>query len=78
MNWLSLALALLKLANLFLSWQQSKKDFDAGVDSEVAKAATETLKLTTAGKKLMERLDAMSEDQLSDLERRLERPSNTG
>lgn len=61
MSWLSLAIALLKLANAIFTWYQQNALIAEGYDKAIADEALKTLKLTSAGKKIMERVDAMDE-----------------
>jgi hypothetical protein len=58
MNWLSLVLALLKLANLAMSQIRSVQDHQAGVDEEVARASAEILRKTQFGKQALEEFTA--------------------
>lgn len=73
MSWVSLALALVKLANLLLDRAGDAARFKAGEDAELARASQAVLRRTEAGKKLMERLDALGDRELDDLLRDLGR-----
>lgn len=54
MDWLSLALAFLKLANLVMGQVRSAEDRKAGRDEEIARQAIAILGMTNAGKKYLE------------------------
>jgi hypothetical protein len=73
-DWVSLGLALLKAASAFLNWIQSRQQFKAGEDSEIAKTALAILDKTQAGKRIMEKINAMSDGELDSLVDDLGRP----
>lgn len=54
MDWLSLVLAFLKLANLIMGKIRSDQDRQAGRDEEVAREALAILRMTNYGKKALE------------------------
>lgn len=70
MDWAALALLLLKAANWFLDRDQNQRD--AGVDAEVARAATAVAAKTRFAKQAMEEISALPSDKVDDLLRRLE------
>jgi len=59
-SWIEIALALLKFANLILGEVHDEKQFKAGADAEIARMAQIILAKTAAGKKIMERVNALS------------------
>lgn len=60
-TWPQIALALLQLANIILGEEHDRRQFGAGVDSQIAKEALAIAKKTAAGKAIMERVNALSE-----------------
>lgn len=66
-DWVKLALLFLQAANGIIAWARDSRSFQAGQDAQVAKAALGVLALTDAGKKIMERIDAMDDSQLGGL-----------
>lgn len=73
MSYVELGILLLRLVSSFLDWVKGRQQFSAGQDAEIAKAALATLRLTDAGKKLTEKIDAMAADELGGLLGDLER-----
>ena len=73
-TWAEIVLLILKIADAILGQVKDQKQFKAGVDSAVAKAAESILRKTAAGKAMMEKVDAMSSEEvdagLRDLEPR--------
>lgn len=67
MSYVQLALLGLQIVKWFLQRAHDNKQFQAGQDAEIAKATTEILRKTDAGKKLMEKIDALSDGELDDL-----------
>jgi hypothetical protein len=59
-TWPEIVLLLLKLANAIMGAVNDQKSFQAGTDAEIAKTSASILKKTAAGKKIMEKIDAMS------------------
>lgn len=76
MDWASIGLALLKLVLGIMRMIENKQQFKAGQDSEIAKTAVAILQKTEAGKKLMEKINAMDDDDLGDLIDALGRPDS--
>lgn len=64
MSWVEIGLACLKLALALLDWAKGKQQFNAGQDAEIAKNALAILDKTEAGKRIMEKLRAMSDSDL--------------
>lgn len=58
---ISLVVALLKFANFIMDTVQRERLMKAGADAEIAKVSAAILRKTQAGKKIMEKVDAMSE-----------------
>lgn len=73
-TWPEIVLLILKIANGILGEVKDQKQFQAGVDAEIAKQSTELLRKTQAGKEIWEKINAMSEAEvdsgLRDLESR--------
>lgn len=67
MDWLSLALGFVRLANYFLGLAHDRQQFNAGYDKAVAETAMQTLRMTQAGKEIMAKLDGMTEKELDDV-----------
>lgn len=64
LKWVSLALALLKFVNGIISWAREREMITDAYDKAFADVAQAILRKTDAGKKIMERVDAMSADQV--------------
>jgi hypothetical protein len=60
-TWIELALTLLKVANAILGAINREKWMQAGRDEEIARVSQNILAKTTAGKKIMERINALSD-----------------
>lgn len=72
MSWLSLGLALLKLANLILGLVKDQQLMDAGVDRQIAETSAAILKRTQAGKEVVAKVTAMTEAQVDEALKELE------
>lgn len=74
MSWLSLILTILKVVNAFMDWANREKLMQAGYDKAIAEASAAILKKTAAGRAMMEKVNAMSPEEvdagLRDLEPR--------
>lgn len=64
MSWLEIALALLKLANMIVSWVREKQQMDAGHDRAIAEASASILSKTQAAKEIMAKISGMTEAQV--------------
>ncbi len=64
MTWVSLALALLKFVNTIMMWARERELIDKGYDQAIAEVTQSILIKTDAGKKVMERVNAMSPDEV--------------
>jgi len=64
MSWLSLALALLKLVNSIMTWARERELVSEGYDKAIAEQSAEILKKTSAGKAILERVNALSDDDV--------------
>lgn len=62
--WGSVILLALKIINHIMGAVNREKWMQAGADEEIAKAALAVLQKTEAGKKIMERVNAMSEQDV--------------
>lgn len=60
-TWPEIVLLVLKIANAIMGEYQNQKSFQAGTDAEIAKISAAILRKTQAGKKIMEKVDAMSD-----------------
>ena len=63
-TYLSIALALLKLVYGFMTWARQRELITEGYDKAIAETAHSILLKTDAGKKIMERVNAMSDDEV--------------
>jgi len=59
-----IVLLVLKIANAIMGQVKDQKQFQAGVDSEIAKVSTAILGKTKAGKEIMEKINAMSPEEV--------------
>lgn len=64
MTWVSLILAVLKVVNGLMDYVNREKLMKAGADAEIAKVSAAILQKTEAGKKIWEKVDAMSEAEV--------------
>jgi hypothetical protein len=67
MDWLSLALAFVKLAGTLASWARERGQLQAGADAALGKAALGVLEQTQWGKEIAEKIHAMDKAALDDL-----------
>ena len=72
MSWFKIVLYALKIAGAIAGYLKDKQLLQAGEDATLGRAAVEVLKVTEYGRKLMAKVDAMNDEELSDLEKRLE------
>lgn len=63
-SWLSLALALLKLVNGIMTWARERELISQGYDQAIAEVSQSILIKTTAGKAIMEKVNAMSVEEV--------------
>lgn len=68
MDFIGLALAVLKLVNFIMGFVNREQLMEAGRQEEIAKVALAIAKKTAAGKAIMEKVNAMSE---ADVDREL-------
>lgn len=64
MTWLSLALTLLKIASTIITWARERELISQGYDQAIAEQAEAILKKTEAGKAILERVNALSDDDV--------------
>jgi hypothetical protein len=64
MTWVSLALALLKFVNAIMTWARERELISEGYDRAIAEQAASILKKTEAGKAILERVNALSDDDV--------------
>ena len=67
-----LALALLKFINNLMNYVDREQMLKVGADAEIAKTSAAILSKTEAGKKIMEKVNAMSDEDVDDGLRGLE------
>lgn len=67
LTWASLALQLLKVGRLLLQVAHDKKQFNAGAEHASLEHAKDVLAMSEAGRKILERINALSDDRLDDL-----------
>lgn len=72
MTWLSLALALLKFVNNIMTWARQRELISQGYDQAIAEITQQILVKTTAGKAIMEKVNAMSDEEVDAALRGLE------
>lgn len=59
-----IVLLVLKIANAIMTEVGDQRQFKAGTDAEIAKTSAAILAKTQAGKAIMEKIDAMSDDDV--------------
>lgn len=64
MAWASLALALLKIVHLIMTWANERGLIAQGYDTAIAEVTQSILVKTTEGKKIMERVNALSDEDV--------------
>jgi hypothetical protein len=74
-SWLQLALTLLKLGNNIILWFQQRQLIAAGYDQAIAEQGQRTLAMTTRGKALLEKINALDEKDVDAELRGLEPPA---
>lgn len=57
----------LRLVLAFFNWAQDRQQFKAGQDAEIARTALAILDKTEAGKRIMEKINAMPDGELDAL-----------
>lgn len=63
-TWPEIILLFLKLANAIMGEVGNQRQFRAGADAEIAKISAAILRKTAAGKAMMEKVDALSADDV--------------
>jgi hypothetical protein len=69
-----IVLLVLKIANAIMGEVKDRRQFQAGTDAEIAKVSTAILAKTQAGKAIMEKINAMSDEEVDAGLRDLEPP----
>ena len=64
MTWVSLALALLKFVNGVMTWARERELISEGYDKAIAEVSQSIFEKTTAGKAIMEKVNAMSDEEV--------------
>lgn len=67
MSYVQLALLGLQIVQALLKWANDKKQFAAGEEHQIAEQAKAVLGMTAEGKRLLEKINALSDDGLDDL-----------
>lgn len=75
-TWISLALTLLKVVNNIMTWARERELISEGYDQAIGEVTQQILVKTTAGKLLMEKVNAMSESEVDAGLRGLEPPAH--
>lgn len=75
-TWISLALTLLKVVNNIMTWARERELISEGYDQAIGEVTQQILVKTTAGKLLMEKVNAMSESEVDVGLRGLEPPAH--
>ena len=70
-SWPSLALALLKLVNTYLTWARERELISIGQDREIARETSEILSKSQFAKETMTAITGLSEAQTDDLLKQL-------
>ena len=73
-TWAEIALLVLKIADAIMTSVGNQKQFQSGVDSEIAKVSQSILAKTAAGKAIMEKVNALSDSDVDAGLRGLEPP----
>lgn len=63
-TWIGLALQLLKLVNSIMTYARQREFITQGYDQAIAEMTQQILVKTDAGKKIMERVNAMSPEEV--------------
>jgi hypothetical protein len=71
-TWPEIILLLLKIVNAIMGEVGNQRQFQAGADAEIAKISAAILRKTAAGKEIMEKVDALSDDDVDAALRGLE------
>ena len=63
-SWLGLAVALLKFVNGIILWARKNELINEGYDKAIAEETTKILANTARGKAILEKVNAMSDDEV--------------
>jgi len=63
-SWISLAITLLKVVNSIMTWARERELISQGHDAAIAEISQQILVKTTAGKAIMEKVNAMDAKQV--------------
>lgn len=64
MTWVSLALALLKFVNAIMTWARERELISKGYDQAIAEQSAAIMAKTATGKAILERVNALSDDDV--------------
>ena len=64
MSWISLALTLLKIVNQIMTWARERELISVGYDKAIAEVSQSIMVKTDAGKKIMEKVNALSPEDV--------------
>ena len=67
MTYAQIALLVLQIAKWLMDRYQDQKQFDAGQEHQIAEQAKAVLGMTAEGKRLLEKINALSDSDLDDL-----------
>lgn len=73
-DWVTIGILALRLANGILEYAKGKQQFNAGHEAAILEQSKKTMAMTAEGKRLQEKIDAMGEGELDDLESQLTEP----
>lgn len=74
LDWIALALGAIRIVLWLLDQATAAKQFNAGRQAEITRAAMELLNRTVQGKAIMEKVNAMSDGDIDALIDQLSRP----
>lgn len=72
LTWVSLALTLLRLVNNIMTWAKERELISEGYDQAIGEVTQQILVKTSAGKAIMEKVNAMDQATVDDELRKLE------
>lgn len=67
MTYAQIAVLVLQIAKWFMDRASEQKQFDAGQEHQIAEQAKAVLGMTAEGKRLLEKINALSDRELDDL-----------
>lgn len=64
MSWIALALMLLRVVNNIMTWARERELISQGHDAAIAEAASQIMRKTEAGKRILEKVNALTENEV--------------